>query len=411
MNRLRSRLNAAFRILRTEGVVSLYRRVRRKAQTGFASAPAVLPVKDDDALAVDWTTTPPWAASQTTVADRATIAWVMSPPSPNSGGHQNLFRFIAAAEAAGHRCRVYFYTNSGVVVNSDDMRRMLLDSGGYPKFDASLAMYDSARGVDDDVQAIFATGWETAYPVFRDASMARRFYFVQDFEPSFYPVGSESLLAENTYRFGFHGITAGGWLAQKLAADYGMRTDHFDFAVDRSNYHVTNTGPRREVFFYARPMTPRRGFELGMMALSVFAERHPDVRINLAGGAVDLSALPFRAVDHAEVNVDRLNRLYNRCSVALVLSATNMSLLPLELASAGVVPVVNDGPNNRLVSDNPFIEYVPPVPRLLGERMIAAFERPDAVEHARAMSDSVAESDWSDSGRQFVQAFERAMHG
>ncbi|WP_448809348.1 rhamnosyltransferase WsaF family glycosyltransferase [Agromyces bauzanensis] len=368
-------------------------------------------MKTEDALAVDWTTTPPWQAEPVRVEGGTTIAWVMSPPSPNSGGHQNLFRFIAAAEAAGHRCRVYFYTSSGVVVDSDDMRRMLMASGGYPPFKASLAMYDPARGVDDDVQAIFATGWETAYPVFRDSSAARRFYFVQDFEPAFYPVGSESLLAENTYRFGFHGITAGGWLARKLADEYGMTTDHFDFAVDRSTYHMTSEKRRREVFFYARPMTPRRGFELGVMALSVFAERHPDVRINLAGGAVDLSSLPFRAVDHAEVNVDRLNRLYNRCAVALVLSATNMSLLPLELASAGVIPIVNDGPNNRLVSDNPFIEYVPPVPRLLGERLITAFERPDAVAHARAMSDSLAGADWAASGRQFVDAFERAMHG
>ena len=43
------------------------------------------------------------------------------------------------------------------------------------------------------------------------ASPARgaRFYLVQDFEPSFYAAGSEALMAEATYRFGFHGVTAG----------------------------------------------------------------------------------------------------------------------------------------------------------------------------------------------------------
>ena len=59
--------------------------------------------------------------------------------------------------------------------------------------------------------AVFATGWETAYPVFNDAGDARKCYFVQDFEPLFYPVGSEYVLAENTYRFNFFGITAGKW--------------------------------------------------------------------------------------------------------------------------------------------------------------------------------------------------------
>ncbi|MDK6419994.1 glycosyltransferase family 1 protein, partial [Actinotignum timonense] len=84
-------------------------------------------------------------------------------------------------------------------------------------------------GVGEEVDAIFSTGWETAYPSYLDRSNARRYYFVQDFEPSFYSVGSESVLAENTYRFGFEAFTAGRWLAKKLSTDYGMKTHPFDF--------------------------------------------------------------------------------------------------------------------------------------------------------------------------------------
>ena len=47
----------------------------------------------------------------------------------------------------------------------------------------------------------------------RDASRARRLYFVQDYEPYFYATSSESMLAENTYRFGFTAITATDTLA------------------------------------------------------------------------------------------------------------------------------------------------------------------------------------------------------
>ena len=36
-------------------------------------------------------------------------------------------------------------------------------------------------------------------------------YFVQDFEPLFYPMGSDYLLAENTYRKGLYHITTGAW--------------------------------------------------------------------------------------------------------------------------------------------------------------------------------------------------------
>jgi hypothetical protein len=93
------------------------------------------------------------------------------------------------------------------------------------------------------------------------------------------------------------------------------------------------------------------------------------------------------------------------------MSLSNMSLLPLELISSGVAPVVNDGPNNRMVSDNPFIEYVPVSPQAIARRLVEVVDRADAPERAVAMSESVSKIDWKDSGDQFVAAFERAMRG
>jgi hypothetical protein len=93
------------------------------------------------------------------------------------------------------------------------------------------------------------------------------------------------------------------------------------------------------------------------------------------------------------------------------MSLSNMSLLPLELLSSGVTPVVNDGPNNRMVSENPFIEYVPASPKAIARRLAAVYDRPDAVARSLAMSKSVADVNWHDSGEQFVNAFERGMRG
>ncbi|TFD70097.1 glycosyltransferase [Cryobacterium sp. Hb1] len=371
-----------------------------------------LPVKTEDALAADWSEPPVQLSTPISVASGpVTIAWVMSPPSATSGGHQNLFRFIDFAEKAGHRCLIYFYTNTPVVVNSRDMRAMLRKSAAYPDIKAEMSMYDRNKGVDPSAQAIFATGWETAYPVFLDQSTARRFYFVQDFEPSFYPAGSEAMLAENTYRFGFHGITAGGWLSHKLNVDYGMPTDHFDFAVETQFYNVTNTEPRKEIFFYARPVTPRRGWELGLMALEQFAAARPDITINLAGWDVSSWDIPFQHKNLSGVDISQLNAIYNRCAAGLVLSASNLSLLPLELMASGVTPVVNDAPNNRMVADNPYIEYVPSAPGAIAKRLIAVVDRSDAAQRSVAMSKSLEGVTWERSGAQFVEAFERAMRG
>lgn len=400
------------RILRTEGWQSFLARSHKRLTSEISGETVDMAVRAEDALEADWARPPMQMSNPDTVeSGPVTIAWIMSPPSANSGGHQNLFRFIDFAEKAGHVCKVYFYTSTPVIVNPRDMRAMMRESGGYPDVRASMEMFDRKSGVDDSVKAIFATGWETAYPAFLDRSTARRFYFVQDFEPGFYPLGSESILAENTYRFGFHGITAGGWLSQKLHDEYGMKTDHFDFAVERSLYSVTNTEPRTEIFFYARPVTPRRGFEIGIMALEEFAARKPGITINLAGYDVSRWNIGFPHKNLAGVDVPSLNAIYNRCAAGLVISATNMSLLPLELMSAGVAPVVNDAPNNRLVSDNPYIDYVASSPGAIADRLVEVVERADATERVVAMSQSLDGLTWERSGDQFVQAFERAMRG
>jgi hypothetical protein len=401
-----------FRILRDEGPRALGARVLRKAHTRLTVNTPMMLVASADAEAVDWTVPAPQLADPIVVTEGSVdISWIMSPPGKESGGHQNLFRFIDFAEQAGHRCTIYLYTSSEGQVSIPEVKAMLASTEAYPHLRADIRIFNRSKGVHPQTQALFATGWETAYPAYLDHSLARRFYFVQDFESSFYPLGSESLLAENTYRFGFHGITAGGWLSHKLRTEYGMTTDHFDFAVDRSRYRLTNTGRRNEIFFYARPVTPRRAFELGVLSLAEFAKQKPDVGINFAGWDVSNWSIPFEHNNLASLEISELNSVYNRCAAGLVMSLSNMSLLPLELMSSGVAPVVNDGPNNRMVSENPFIEYVPVSPQAIARRLVEVVDRADAPERAVAMSESVSKNDWKDSGDQFVAAFERAMRG
>ena len=364
----------------------------------------------DDVLAADWRILHPWQATPRELPQGPlTVAWVMSPPGANSGGHQNIFRFMKFLEDAGHTARVYL-TSTYDPTTVEESRARVAGSSSYPSLAATIEAYP-ADGIPDDVDVIVATGWETAYRSFADRSTARRFYFVQDFEPMFYPTGSEAVLAENSYRFGFIGITAGEWLARKLRDDFGMTTSSFTFGAENSNYRVTNTQRRKAVFFYARPETARRGFELGAMALDLFARERPDNPIILAGQDVSRLRLPFAHENPGNVQVSELNALYNRCAAGLVLSLTNMSLLPLELLAAGVIPVVNDAPNNRLVSDNEFIEYTEPSPRALADRLIAIVDRVDQAEHASRAAASVGETTWERSGAQFMEAFESGVRG
>ena len=412
------RLRRAVGIVRTEGLKGLLLRVLDRIRPRLVSAGAGprtrirMLVRYEDAVDVDWTRPAPWQETpRAVVTERLRTAWIMHPPGLSGGGHQNIFRFIRFLEQAGHQASVHLYHSADHAIDAAYLESVVKASGQFPQVDARFHVWDRETGVGPDVDVLLATGWETAYPAYLDPSDARRAYFVQDFEPAFYPVGSEHTLAESTYRFGFTGLTAGDWLAQKLRRDYGMTTHAFGFGADTSLYRRTADGPRDEVFFYARPVTTRRGFELGVMALEQLSRLRPGVRIHLAGWDVSDYDLPFEFVDHAAMRLEDLNALYNRCGVGLVLSLTNLSLLPLELLAAGVVPVVNDGENNRLVTDNPHIVYAPPTPAALARAMDEVLSRPDRVAVSVRAAASIPAAGWQRAGRAFLDALEEVARG
>lgn len=331
--------------------------------------------------------------------------WIMPPPGKGSGGHLNIFRFMKFLEEAGHECRIYMYAQ-GVGGPVGAVKAIMGDS--YP----ALKAIDTMQWLGDDgsmeeADGIFATSWETAYASFSSPAKAQRFYFVQDFEPYFYPAGSFYSLAENTYKMGFYGITAGGWLSKKLSTEYGMQTAHYDFGCDKSTYFYTNNDVRKEVLFYVRPYTERRGFETGIMALDMFHKQHPEYDITLVGWDVSEYSIPFPHKNLNTLEVNQLNALYNRCVACLVLSFTNMSLLPLEVMGSGVIPVVNNGDNNVQVSNNEYIAYADNDPVSLAKKLSEVVSRKDSVKYSKIASASVDSTSWDVSGTKFVSIVEQ----
>jgi glycosyltransferase involved in cell wall biosynthesis len=333
-----------------------------------------------------------------------TIAWVCSPPGPGSGGHTTMFRVVSALEQAGHRCVIYLQDEHGWALEQHERTIR----SWWPWVNAEIR--DVAEGIED-AHAIFATAWETAYVVLASPAQGTRFYLVQDFEPSFYPAGSEYLLAEATYRFGFHGVTPGRWLTDLLRRDYGMPSDHFEFGRDLTYSLDESLSPsqRTGVCFYSRPDTPRRAYELAVLALDLFAERHPEVDIHLYG--IEAKRLPFAATDHRLQTPEELNALYNRSIAGLVLSATNVSLVPHEMLAAGCIPVVNAAEQNRIVLDNAYVAYAPATPFELADALCALVER-SAVERAEAARDAAASvqgTTWDDAVGAVVRIVESVV--
>jgi hypothetical protein len=371
-----------------EGPRAVAERMRSVAAERLAPKNVVMAVRRADVIAADLYRPFTPAIPGVVPGQPLIVNWVTTPPSPGSGGHTTLFRIVRHLETHGYQNRVYFYD----VYRGDHTyyKSIVRD---YYGFDGPVANVDDGMR---DAHAVLATAWPSAYPVFNSRCTGKRFYFVQDFEPFFHPVGAMSLLAENTYRMGFHAVTAGKWLSRKLNEEFGMTADSFEFGCDAASYSLAQNTKRSGVVFYARPEAPRRGCELGLLTMEIFAARHPETDIHFYGEM--MGSLPFRFANHGRVTPDRLNQIYNRCYAGLSLSLTNVSLVPYEMLAAGCIPIVNDGEQNRIVLDNPFVRYAAPDPHALASELEAAMTSPNFESLSCSAAASVRGVTWDDAG-------------
>jgi glycosyltransferase involved in cell wall biosynthesis len=242
-----------------------------------------------------------------------------------------------------------------------------------------------------------ATGWQTAYWVAHHRASAEKFYFVQDFEPWFHSISSEYFLAENTYKLGLKAITAGSWLSETLSRDYGMRCGAVSFSCEHDFYYPRERReqPNLNILFYSRHVSRRRLFELGMAALAQVCAEEPRAAVIFAGGDVGGFEFPYKHLNAGELSLAELPDLYSQCDLALVLSGTNLSLLPLELAACKCPLVMNDSPSARWLLPDEAAYYAPLDPRGMAETILAAIRDEDGRRaRAEAAHAIAAASSW-----------------
>jgi glycosyltransferase involved in cell wall biosynthesis len=219
--------------------------------------------------------------------------------------------------------------------------------------DSPIAFYDESMdlGGVPPADAGIATLWTTAYALAHAPGIRRKFYLVQDYEPMFYPAGTQYALAEESYRLGMYGICNTANLRRVYEEEYSGRAMSFTPAVDSTVFHADGRPERRaddpvSVFVYARPGHWRNCWELASGALIELKRRLGDrVHIVTAGarasggdddGAMEhLGLLDYRATGD----------LYRRSDVGLALTVSrHPSYLPLELMASGVPVVAFDNP-------------------------------------------------------------------
>ncbi|BEG76740.1 glycosyltransferase family 4 protein [Achromobacter xylosoxidans] len=324
------------------------------------------------------------------------VNWFIPPVGRGSGGHLNIFRFVRYLEQQGFECRIIVPGDwpalTPAIVENE------IQSWFFPLKARAYIGTENAPPAHISI----ATAWHTAYDVRNFQPTRHKCYFVQDFEPWFFASGASSTFAEETYRFGFTGITAGTWLAGLLKDEYGMVTHPVGFSYDRELYKPM---PRRDpdtkrVFFYARPNTPRRAFELGVLVLNEVAKRLPGTVIAFAGADLSNYTIPFAHTNFGIVDLADLPDLYAQCDVALVLSFSNLSLLPLELMACGVPVVSNRAPCTEWLLDESNSALAQPTVGALADAVCELLEDPKKADRLRQAGFAcAAATDWAVEGQ------------
>ena len=335
------------------------------------------------------------------------ITWVIPGLIIGGGGHRNILRAAYHLQQFGHYISLYF---TGTDTHPAKLLQ-LIQEHFYP-IDCPVYLFE---GQINPCDAVFATHWSTVNAALTAKEHCREImYFVQDFEPLFAPMGTEYVLAENTYRLGLYHITSGPWCEAVLRRDFNAQADHFTFPVDRSIYYPrTRNKKNKNLIFFAKPEMPRRCFELGIMTLEHLYRLRPDVEI-IMFGSKEASKKTFGfpvTVREIVPTLDELAQMYSNGDLGLAFSTTNPSLIPYEMMACGL-PVVDLNRNDNSINyDNRFdIAFLAnPEPGQMAREISALIDNPEEL--AKRRTNGLAFVDTFPSEEQMAKRVEALILG
>ena len=302
------------------------------------------------------------------------IDWLIPDFHIGSGGHTTIFRIIYHLEQMGHESKIWICGSTHF--NSLRKARNTIRSHFFP-LNANVEVLDNPRNQELLGDCVFSTSFETCYYSRSIPSHNPRFYLVQDYEPFFSAIGSRYFLAEQTYKFGFHCITAGKWLQSKVNEAGALTEGFFELAVDHSIFFPTVSSSETEVpkvAVYSRAGTERRLSEMVIHGLNILHKRGVKFEVLFFGS----KKIPVTAqFPHSVLGViapRKLAQLYRSANIGMVFSATNYSLVPLEMMACGLPVVEFDGENTRQTYPKDTVEFSSPSPDSVANTVETLFQ-------------------------------------
>jgi hypothetical protein len=266
--------------------------------------------------------------------------------------------------------------------------------------------------------AFVASTWWTAHIAHR-ASEGRFLYLIQEYEPFTFPMGSYAALADESYRLPHYAL-----FSSELLREYFRRHHLGVFAGDAGDREsaafenaITPVAPAadlaarrpRRLLFYARPEphAARNMYELGVLAIGRALERGAfrgwelhGIGTVRSGRRIDLGAGSYLRLLPRAAQGDYAGVLREH-DVGLALMYTpHPSLVPIEMASAGMLTVTNSFENKTaeaMAAISPNIVAATPGIEEIADALCAAAAGVDDVERRVRGSRVAWSTDWDES--------------
>lgn len=330
--------------------------------------------------------------------------WIWATPvfGKGSGGHHDIFMLADTAQGMGIGQKIGL-TNGSSNLDIGHFRKVIARDYGYEK----LPLEELSVSNGELNELVIATGWQTFAPAM-NLPARKRAYLVQDFEPWFNPVGIQSYLAEQTYKFGIPCITAGPWLAHLMNTKYGAHSEYFDLGYDPKIYKDSGSNERNAIVIYYRPGTLRRASEFALEVIRSVENELSAYEIHFVGGSPKVLPKGNTKV-HGSLNHIQLSELYQKAAVTFVLSMTNTSLVPVEALAAGSSVLSNAGDINKMNLAGTSASLVDLNIRKLGTEIVRLAKEMNS-DRANQNTKSVLGREWDVQSQKAIEYLQQLPH-
>lgn len=208
--------------------------------------------------------------------------------------------------------------------------------------------------LDGENRFICATSLSTVF--FAMKLKGYKLYFVQDFEPFFFPMGDQWYLANKTYKIGLHLVSLGKWNLSMINRFVFNSADNEsyknidipkmnwidfpfepkEFPIEKRDYAYLKNKKNIKIAVYSRSITERRMPALLRYITSklknYLSKDGYDLQLYVFGDSIKFEF----AQNLGDISRNQMKDLFSNCDFGMCMSGTNVSLVPYEMIAMGL---------------------------------------------------------------------------